>query len=120
MYAGPSWSEIRPVIPLDIVDDTSSLLLGGVNTINGEIVFTGILKRPLGLNAQVYSFGPEHYTMGRDLYIGTTGVDRTQGAYTIGPQGGKLYLFTDTVWYVGIGIVTPHPPRWRSGTTIPA
>ena len=58
VYAGPSWSDIRPVIPLDIVDDTSSLLLGGVNTINGEIVFTGILKRPLGLNAQVYSFGP--------------------------------------------------------------
>ena len=114
--AGPSWSEIKFVIPLDIVDDTSSLLLGGVNTINGEIVFTGLLKRPLGLNAQVYSFGPEHYTLGRDLYIGTTGVtDRTQGAYTIGPQGGKLYLIGSTVWYIGVGIAYSAPATMAVG-----
>ena len=120
-YGGPSWSEVRPVLPLDIVDDTSSLLLGGVNTINGEIVFSGILKRPLGLNAQVYSFGPDHYTFGRDLYIGTTGVtERTQGADTIEPQGGKLHLINNTVWYVGIGIAYSAPATMMVGYDNPS
>ena len=26
-----SWSEVQPVIPLDVTDDTSKFLLGGVN-----------------------------------------------------------------------------------------
>lgn len=103
------WSEIQPVIPLDIIDDTSQFRLTSVSNL-GVPAICGVLKRLNGTDMHVYLLGPEQFTMGREFFIRAENTPGT-GKFVTLPDGG--------LWYIGPGI------RWRSEqnghfTTTPA
>lgn len=84
------WGEAQPVVPMDVLDDLSIFEAGHATEIDGKVFLSGRLRRGDGPVMHVYTIGPEHYTMGRDLFIGPAG----------GGQGGKLHFITDTLYYV--------------------
>lgn len=97
-----------PVVPLDIVDDTSKFIMGHASVINSEVFVTGILKRPGGHSMHIYMKGPERFSIGRDMFIAQAN-DDTQ-MYTYGdettieydPIPGQIHhVNTDEVWYLG-------------------
>ena len=109
-YWGTAWSDIKPVYPLDAVDDTSLFTPSFITTLDGRLFVTGILKRTAGMAMQMFTIGPEHFTAGRELYIGTRGTDEFslyyESAYHTCPaMGGKLHLVGNILYYVGPGIL---------------
>ena len=117
---------MRSLIPLDIVDDLSFFRVAGVTQINGILTATGVLSRKGGFAAQVYSFGPDHWTMGRDLYIGNKLAAESdtvlvgQNAYVIPNWGGKFHLVGNTLYYVGISLGYKAPATNLVGYDNPA
>lgn len=63
------------VIPMDVVDDTSLLRVGGIHEINSELLVTGILKRTSGLAMHIYLKAtswrdwPIKHSLAREMYI---------------------------------------------------
>lgn len=92
---GGWWSDLKPVIPMDVVDDMSLFRLASANVINGKVFITGVLKRTYGLAMNVYLVGPENFTFGRELFIRS---ENTDGV------GGKLHLFDGYTFYVGTSV----------------
>ena len=86
-----AWSEFQPLIPMDIVDDESLFRMAGVAQIDGKLFITGKLYRSYGSALDVYTIGPDNYTMGRDMYVWPGN----------GKYGGKLHLVGNKLWYVG-------------------
>jgi len=100
---GSLWSELKMVVPMDVVDDMSLFRMSSATIINGRVFVTGVLKRTYGVSMHVYLIGPEEFTFGRDLFIRPENVEATTG---------KLHLFGDYLWYVG------HTLRFRSLPTM--
>ena len=102
-----AWSEVMPVIPMDIVDTQSGFTLAAVSQINGRAVLTGILTRESGDPMHIYSIGPENHTLGRDLFITENHVveEPSTGGNTVPAIGGKLLLLNDQLIYTGPGVL---------------
>jgi hypothetical protein len=94
-----NWSEKKFVVPLDVVDDVSSFRLSSANLINGKTIVTGALSRSWGVPMHIYTFGPDRYTLGRDLFIGSQHMEGS----------GKLHQIGSTLWYIGAGLVYKAP-----------
>ena len=107
--AGEGWSDTTQVYPLDAVDDTSLFRPGFVTVLNDRLFATGILKRTSGMAMQIYTIGPEHFTAGREMFIGTRGTDEISlyyesAYYTCPATGGKLHVANSKLYYLGPGI----------------
>jgi hypothetical protein len=94
-----AWSEKRFVIPLDVIDDVSSFRLSSATVLNGKPVVCGALSRSYGVPMHIYTFGPDRYTLGRDLFIGSQSISGV----------GKLHLLGSNLWYIGPGLVYKAP-----------
>lgn len=92
---GNHWSEVKQVVPMDIVDDITSFVMSSATLINGKVLVTGVLSRSYGVPMHVYMVGPEEFTAGREYFI------RPE---LTANEGGKLHLFDSKTWYVGSGI----------------
>nr|MBN1228894.1 hypothetical protein [Anaerolineae bacterium] len=92
------WSDTSYVIPLDVVDETSYFRMAYASVIDGKVVITGRLSRQTEYDVPVafdiYTFGPDHYTMGRDLFVSQEDI------------GGKMFLIDSMLFYVGINTVS--------------
>jgi hypothetical protein len=96
------WSELKQVVPIDVVDDLVNFKLGGVTIIDGKIFVTGKYRRGENIEFDMYTMSDgTNFTMGRDLYI-----DNYFGSTDI---GGKLHLWDNTVWFLGFGGVSEAP-----------
>ncbi len=102
------WSEVRPLIPMDVVDDTSSFTLGGASLIHGQVWLAGVLKRDQNFPMHIYTreIAPGHYSLDRELFIrsGQTQEKLVDGRPYVSPPG-KLLLVDDILWYVAVGSV---------------
>lgn len=75
-YEASNWGKMEKILPLDIVDDTSKFILGGVKSWFSKIFITGRLVRTNGSDMQVYALfydgdqdnGPA-MTLGREMFI---------------------------------------------------
>lgn len=104
------WSELRPVLPIDIVDDTARLDLGAVSLVNGYFVLTGGMRRESAVDGmEAYMVGPEQFTQGRELYIRdyprSPRPVRVVGGYTLPDWPGKMFYDSSAkmLHYIGIG-----------------
>lgn len=96
--SGASWGEPKDLIPLDYADDTASMQVGGAALINNEVFVVGSLVRSSGaVPLQFYTMGPDHYTSGRDMFIGQFGTE-----YATRVIGGTEYYFRPSL---GIPVV---------------
>ena len=91
---GNIFSESQPLIPIDIVDTDNFVMLEAATVIDGRVFVTGRLKRDQGLEMDIYTIGPDHYTMGRDLFI------VSDAEYTSETHA-KLYLVGDVLYHIG-------------------
>jgi hypothetical protein len=72
--AGEAWSDPLDVFPLDWSDDISKFTSGGVSIVNNILMVSGTLTRSSsGSPMQIYTMGPEHYTAGREMFVGSIG-----------------------------------------------
>ncbi|MGD0005034.1 MAG: hypothetical protein ABSE06_12485 [Anaerolineaceae bacterium] len=94
-----SWGAITPLIPMDVVDDISQARLSSVNIINNKLMVSAVLMRSSGLGMHMYAVGADSYTLGRDLFIGTSNLTGR----------GKLFLIGSQVWYIGPGVKFSAP-----------
>jgi hypothetical protein len=101
-YADTTWSDSELVYPIDVVDDTSSFRLGGVSSINGNLVVVGIITRD-NYKVKIYTIGPKHFTHGREWFIDegqyidyTLEISGTP--YAIHGSPGKMLLVDDELW----------------------
>lgn len=105
-HRGGRWSQVCPVIPLDIVDDETKFRLSGVETINDQLVLTGVRQSSTADGWLFYSFGPS-WTMGRDCFISEHGA--ADGWYYGGDEmptiGGKMHLIGNSVYVTAPGHV---------------
>jgi hypothetical protein len=95
------------VMPLDVVDDTSFLRLSYASKIDNKVWITGRLSRKseytVPVAFDVYTVGPDNFTMGRDMYIAQEDI------------GGKLFLIGETLYYVGVNTVAEAPATMLVG-----
>lgn len=63
------FSELKYVFALDVVDDTSMYRLECAKVINGKAVIVCQIKRTNGPSMTAYSFGPDEWSLGREMYI---------------------------------------------------
>lgn len=104
--SGNFWSDVENVIPIDLVDDDSLFRMHSVTTINSSVMMVGTLKRKYGLSMLIYTFGPEEFTLGRDVFIRPEDTDEI---------GGKFFLFDDVLWCVGNSIRHSAPATYLVG-----
>ena len=121
MFGGYSfWETIRQIVPMDVVDETSTFMFSAVTKLDNKLFCTGILKRDYGAAMHVYTMGPDHWSMGRDMYI-FTGDVITKSVSFLGVfidfamPAGKLLLTTDYLWYTGIGYTYQAVPTMLVG-----
>jgi len=89
------WSELKQVVPLDVVDNTAFFQLGSVSVIDGKIWIAGRYSRGEFMEFEMYSFGNgDNFSSARDMYISNHWSD------TI---GGKLFLIGNYLVYSGYG-----------------
>jgi len=88
--SGLVWSDLRQVVPLDVIDDTTNFKLGGVAKINSQAWVTGRYTRGTGIEFDMYSIGPDYYTMGRNIFITHEFEDDIAGKFIL--IGSKLYF----------------------------
>lgn len=75
-WEASNWGKMEKILPLDIIDDTSKFILGGVKTYFSKIFITGRLVRTSGADLQIYALfydgdtdnGPA-MTLGREMFI---------------------------------------------------
>ena len=68
-YANGVWSDTKYVFPLDVLDDTSYYKMCSVSDLDGKFILTSKVRRSNGPIMLTYSFGPEMYTAGREMFI---------------------------------------------------
>jgi len=93
-YQLGDWSDGTHIVPIDVLDDTSFMKLGGAEIINNQIWVTGRLKRGSDIEMEVYMYGDGNFSIGRDMYIGNS--DSLQDE-----RSGKLVYSHGYMWYVG-------------------
>lgn len=96
---GDVWSDIRLVVPLDVVDDISHFAMGGVSVIDGRVFLAGRLERE-DYAMDVFTIGPEKHSLGRDMFV-----TEFFGADLFC----KLHKVDDYVFCVGMGGVSEAP-----------
>jgi hypothetical protein len=96
---GTKWGSVQMVLPLDVVDDVSQFRLKGATVIDSKVFLTGSLRRTEGTGMEIYMVGPEEVTLGRDLFV----------CPELSTPGGKLYLISDTLYYVSNGKLFTSP-----------
>lgn len=110
---GEVWSDVLQLVPLDVVDDTSSFILGGAaEDIDGNLYVSGVLKRDQHFPMHIFmkEIAPGHFSLGREMFIRTgqtkEAVITLGGTDYIFPMpSGKLVLSSDILWYVSLGSV---------------
>jgi len=123
-------ADARQVVPLDIVDDTSFFQVSAVTMINGRMMLTGVLSRTGAGRMHIYSFGPDHYTMGRDMYIGEKGTNEFIEHVVVGGldedvtfpfvNGYKMHMLGSQLVYLGPGVCYTAPATMLVGYDNPA
>lgn len=93
-YQLGDWSDGSYILPIDVLDDTSYLKLGGASIINGQIWVTGRLKRNADIEMEIYLYGDGNFSIGRDMYIGSS--DEFTANYP-----GKMVYSHEHMWFVG-------------------
>ena len=89
------YSEMKQVVPLDILDDLTIFYMTSASVINDKVVVTGRLKRPdSDTQLLVYLMGPEEFSFGRDMFISVP--PATDNFYDF---GGKLFAIGTQVIY---------------------
>jgi hypothetical protein len=86
------WGQPRPIIAIDAIDEVYGLNLHGAEMIDGKVVVTGRLTRTSDgdpVSMDVYTFGPEDFSLGRDMFISGTNV------------GGKMMATSDELVVCG-------------------
>lgn len=63
------FSELKYVFALDVVDDTSMYRLECAKVINNKAIIVCQIKRTNGPSMTAYSFGPDEWSLGREMYI---------------------------------------------------
>src|SRR5262249_22220225 len=62
----------KPIVPIDAIDEVYGLKLGYASVVDNKVVVTGRLTRTsddTAVSMDVYMAGPEHFSLGRDMYI---------------------------------------------------
>ena len=68
--SGDYWSDVTPIMPIDVMDDMAKFVFGGVSKINDEVYICGQYTRSnCNFDFLVYLRGPEDFSMGRDILI---------------------------------------------------
>lgn len=118
------WSQIHPVLDLDIIDDTTKYLLQSATVIEDRIFVVldyirdgteKVFSTEPGHDDVVaitgssfigYSMGPPPFTFGRDIYIrdGVFGAEYINGVLVF-RSGGKLHYLNGVIYYIGAGAV---------------
>lgn len=118
-----NWSSPQDLIPLDYADDTATMKVGGAVAANNQIFVTGSLVRASGAAPlQFYTMGPDHYTCGRDMFIGPFGTEyttRTIGAseYFFRPSLGIPLIVSGYLYWICPGYTRRAAlPSWLGGT----
>ncbi len=99
-YNDGTWSQTEYIIPLDIVDDSSYYRLHAVTVIDSKLFITSQISRPNDSDTvrfDAYLIGPRPVTLGREMYI------------TADDVLGKMFLFSTTVYYLGINMICEAP-----------
>jgi len=136
---GYAYSNPKPVVPLDVVDDTTLFTATALATTShhGEtkLVATGIYKRTNGMAMQAYMLGSVNgstagflpypsgvgWSIGRDLYVGTTGVeDFLLSGSNCPALGGKMMISGSYVYYIGPGVAYQATRTALVGGTSPS
>ena len=112
---GGAWSELRTVMPLDVVDEHMYKITGATQL--GDYLFvSGIFHRETGVKMHFYARGPAPYTAGRDLYIGSYGTEPfVQDGTTYPALGGKLHQVGDKLYYISFGFGYKCDATWLVG-----
>ncbi|MCB2146599.1 MAG: hypothetical protein KQI81_09000 [Deltaproteobacteria bacterium] len=88
------WSDVRTVLPIDVLDDMSSFEFTGISSIDGLPILCGRLRRSYGnIDMLVYMIGPEEFTAGRDLFIDTYVEQSYRGANMVKVGNYLVYDF---------------------------
>lgn len=117
--AGEGFGSPQDIFPLDYADDTARFILGSVAVVGSHILACGTLTRAAGSPMQVYTFGPEHHTAGRELFIGRYGAaDFQKGGrdYRAG-QGGLIAAGSDLWFLFPSENLKANRPAWLSGSS---
>lgn len=104
-----NWSVMQDVMPLDIVDDTSQFMIGGVYWYYDTIWISGRMTRSVGADLQIYmrvqyNDWVPHFTIGRDMFI-------CEHTGTIDNIGMTMYWDGTYMWGIGLN------NRWRANGT---
>jgi hypothetical protein len=87
------WSDPKPVLPIDVLEDSATFKMGKVSNISSSLFVSGIYDshlRSTHLPMHIYTMGPAPHTMGRDKFISSE--QRT--------QPGKLHVMGNVCYYV--------------------
>ena len=101
-YQLGDWSDGSYILPIDVLDDTSYLKLGGASVINGQIWVTGRLKRSANIEMEIYMYGDGNFSIGRDMYIGNADEFATD-------HSGKMIYSDGYMWFLGWGNYAKAP-----------
>ena len=96
------WGNVKDIIPLDVLDENNFFTLGAATTINSRVFVTGRLRRDQNIEMDIYTMGPYHYTMGRELFI-------VSDAEFTSDVRSKLLLVDDTIYYIGFDFKAKAP-----------
>lgn len=98
---GSSWGDSQLILPLDVVDDTFQFRLGSASVIDNRLVVVGTLVRN-GASMKIYTFGPEHFTLGRELFIARGRVnERVINGKEVTMPVGKMLLIDELLYVFG-------------------
>lgn len=98
---GSAWGDSELVLPLDVVDDTFQFRLGSVSVIDNRLVVVGTLVRN-NSSMKIYTFGPDHFTLGRELFIARGRVsERVINGKEVTMPIGKMLLIDEMLYVFG-------------------
>jgi hypothetical protein len=96
------WGAEQAIVPLDVLDTENFFTLGAATTINSRVFVTGRLRRDQNIEMDIYSMGPTHYTMGREMFI------VSDAEFTTDTRA-KLMLVGATLYYIGFDFKAKAP-----------
>lgn len=121
---GHAFSDPQDIFPLDYADDISSLVIGGCISINNSLFVTGTLSRSAsGSPMQIYTLGPDHFTAGRDMFIGPYGAQpftKSIGGndYSFAAGQGTPVQVGSRLYFILPGIIyRASLPSWLGGAS---
>jgi len=105
-----SWADVRDLVPMDVVDDTSLFRFSAATVLNSRIFVTGILHRANFGGMHIYTMGPDHWSLGRDMFIAKKDaldqiIVTSTGTHRFPTSEGKFHLIGEKLYYVGISSI---------------